>query len=36
MMKLNLLFIAMDVVTLFIYPFVFVHSRFRKKYQEAS
>jgi len=31
MIKLNFLFIVMDVVTLFAYPFIFVHSKLRKK-----
>lgn len=31
MMKLNFLFIVMDVVTLFVYPFAFVHSKLRKR-----
>ena len=36
-MKLNLLFIAMDLLTLLAYPIVFVHSRLRQfnKSQES-
>lgn len=30
-MKLNFLFIVMDVAILFIYPFAFVHSKLRKR-----
>jgi hypothetical protein len=29
-MKLNLLFIAMDLLTLLVYPILFVHGRLRK------
>ena len=29
-MKLNLIFIVMDVLTLMAYPFVFMHGKFRK------
>jgi len=28
--KLNLIFIVMDLITLFIYPFVFIHGWFRR------
>jgi hypothetical protein len=37
-MKLNLLFIAMDLLTLLAYPIVFVHSRLRQfnKLQESA
>ena len=31
MMKLNFLFIVMDVVTLLVYPFIFMHSKLRKR-----
>ncbi|MBL8051488.1 MAG: hypothetical protein JNM46_09730 [Anaerolineales bacterium] len=31
MLKLNFLFIVMDVATLCVYPFIFVHSKLRKK-----
>lgn len=30
-MKLNFLFVVMDVVILLVYPFAFVHNKFRKK-----
>lgn len=31
MMKLNFLFIVMDVIALFVYPIIFIHSKLRKK-----
>ncbi len=37
-MKLNMIFIVMDLLTLLIYPFVFIHGRFRRlvKVKEAG
>lgn len=35
-MKLNLLFIVMDVLTLLVYPFVFVHSKLRELFKSNA
>jgi hypothetical protein len=35
-MKLNLLFIAMDLLTLLAYPVVFVHGKLRRQFSKPS